>query len=62
MTDERKSKGNGVNGGIFGLAFLGVAVYYLQHATSFLDGALGLLKALVWPAVLMYKVFELLKL
>lgn len=48
-------------GGVYGLAFIGAAVYYIQHATSFLDGLLGVLKALVWPAMLMFKVLELLK-
>lgn len=47
--------------GIYCLAFIGAVVYYIQHATSFLDGLLGVLKALVWPAMLMYKVLELLK-
>ena len=53
-------KNNGFFGGIYGLSFLGAAVYYIQHATSFLGGLLGLLKALFWPSVIMYKVLELL--
>lgn len=48
-------------GGIYGLAFIGALVYYIQHATSFLNGLLGVLKAVFWPAVLMFKVLELLK-
>jgi len=47
-------------GGIYGLAFLGVAVYYIHHAASFWGGVLGVLQAMVWPAMLMYKVFSLL--
>jgi hypothetical protein len=47
-------------GGVYGLAFIGAAVYYIQHATSFLNGCVGLLKALFWPAVIMYKVLVLL--
>jgi hypothetical protein len=43
------------------LAFLGAVVYYLQHATSFWEGVLGVLKALVWPAMLIYKALEFLK-
>ena len=42
-------------GGIYGLAFLGAAVYYIQNAETFWMGALGVLKALVWPAILIYK-------
>jgi hypothetical protein len=51
----------GVSGGIYGIAFIGAMVYYFQHATTFWVGVLGFFKALFWPAVLMYKVLELLK-
>ena len=47
------------NGGaIYGLGFIGAAVYYISTATGFWDGVWGLVKALLWPAFL---VFELLK-
>jgi len=51
----------GMWGGMYGLAFLGGLVYYIQHATTFLSGVLGIFKAIFWPAVLMYKLLELLK-
>ncbi|MDD5593705.1 MAG: hypothetical protein PHG97_03045 [Candidatus Margulisbacteria bacterium] len=51
---------DGMFGGSYGLVFIGAAVYYIQHATSFLNGCVGLLKAIFWPAILMYKVLELL--
>ena len=54
-------KHNGMSGSFYGLAFLGGAVYYIRHAATFVAGVLGVVKALVWPAVLMYKVLELLK-
>ncbi|MFA5098333.1 MAG: hypothetical protein WC490_06915 [Candidatus Margulisiibacteriota bacterium] len=47
-------------GGLYGLAFIGAAVYYIQHASSFGQGLLGVLKALVWPALIMYKVLGML--
>jgi len=53
-------KEHGMFGGVYGLAFIGALVYYIQHSTSFLNGCLGILKAIVWPAMLMYKVLELL--
>jgi hypothetical protein len=37
------------------LGFLGAAVYYIQTATGFWMGVLGVLKALVWPAFLVYQ-------
>lgn len=48
-------------GGVYGLAFIGSAVYFIQQSTSFWAGVLGFLKAIVWPAVLMYKILQLLK-
>jgi hypothetical protein len=55
------SGSEGVSGGIYGLAFIGALIYYLIHATSFWDGVLGFLKALVWPAILIYMLLEFLK-
>jgi hypothetical protein len=51
----------GIWGGIYGMSFIGGVVYYIQHATTFWAGVLGIFKALFWPAVLMYKLLELLK-
>ncbi len=52
---------NSAAGGIYGLGFLGALVYYLQHASDLGDGVVGVLKALFWPAFLVYKVLEFLK-
>jgi hypothetical protein len=50
----------GAGGGIYGLAFIGAAVYYIQNAETFWMGVLGVLKSLVWPAILVYNLLELL--
>jgi hypothetical protein len=49
------------SGAVYGFGFIGALIYYLQHATTFGAGVLGILKAVVWPALLVLKVFELLK-
>ena len=54
-------KSDGFFGGIYGLAFIGAAVYFIQHANTFWGGVLGFFKALFWPAILMYKLLEFLK-
>ncbi|MFA4999857.1 MAG: hypothetical protein WC545_00650 [Patescibacteria group bacterium] len=54
-------KHQNVLNGIYGLAFIGALVYYLQHATTFWTGVIGFLKALVWPAFLVYRLLEFLK-
>ena len=48
--------GEGAGGGaIYGLGFLGAAIHYIQAASGFWAGVLGVLKALVWPAFLVYE-------
>lgn len=46
---------------VYGLGFIGAAVYFIQHAVGFWMGVLGFLKALVWPVFLVYKLLEFLK-
>lgn len=59
---EKKVRGGGkVSGGIYGLAFIGALIYFIQTATTFGMGLLGVLKAIVWPAILIYKVLQFLK-
>lgn len=43
--------------GFYFLGFLGAAIYFISHANGFWDGVLGFLKALVWPAFLVYEAF-----
>lgn len=60
--DDKKWKGgSGAGGGAYFLAMLGAAVYYLQHAHGFWNAVLGLLKALVWPAFLIYQLYTFLR-
>lgn len=42
----------------YGLGFIGAAVYYISTATSFWIGVLGFLKAIVWPAFLVFEAFK----
>ena len=51
----------GTAGGAYGLAFLGAAIYYIQHAATFWAGALGIVKAVLWPAFLVYHLLQFLK-
>ena len=59
--NDKRRITNGASGGIYGLAFIGALIYYLQHAATFGAGVLGILKAIVWPAFLVYKIMEYLK-
>ncbi len=42
-------------GGLYFLGFIGAAIYYVQNSTGFWGAVLAVLKAIVWPAFLVYK-------
>jgi hypothetical protein len=43
---------------VYGLGFIGAAVFYISQATTFWMGVVGFLKALVWPAFLVYEALK----
>jgi hypothetical protein len=45
-------------GTIYGLGFIGAAVFFISNTTGFWMGVLGFLKALVWPVFLVYYAFK----
>lgn len=53
-----KHGGGGSGGAFYGLGFIGALAYYLLTSNSYWAGFLGILKAILWPAFL---VFELMK-
>ena len=55
-------KCTGASEAIYGLGIIGAAFYYIQHAATFWIGVLGLIKAVFWPAIVLYRVLELLRL
>lgn len=56
--EHRHSHGGNWGGGVYGLGFIGAAIYFIQHAPNFGAGVLGVLKAIVWPVLLVYKFLE----
>lgn len=42
----------------YGLGVIGAMVYYISTASGFWMGVLGVLKALVWPAFLVYALLK----
>jgi hypothetical protein len=49
---------DGSNGAVYGLGFVGALVYFMQAASGFGEVITGFLKALVWPAYIVYKLLE----
>jgi hypothetical protein len=41
--------------GLYFMGFIGAAIYYISTASDFWVGVVGVLKAIVWPAFLVYE-------
>jgi hypothetical protein len=48
----------GASEAVYGFGLIGAWVYYISHATTFLMGALGILKGIFWPAMLVYELMK----
>lgn len=60
MENKPKSKIVQQSSAVYGIGLVGALVYFVSHAAGFWMGVLGVLKALVWPAFMVYKLFEFL--
>ena len=60
MIMKKDVKNNASSGAVYGLGFIGAAVYFITHSVGFWMGVVGFLKALVWPAFMVYEVFKFL--
>jgi hypothetical protein len=54
----RNFHGGSSAGAVYGLGFIGAVIYFISHATGFWIGVLGFLKAVVWPAILVFGAFK----
>lgn len=48
------------SGALYGLGFIGALVYYISTATGFWVGVWGVIKALLWPAFLIFELMTFL--
>ncbi|MGM0505521.1 MAG: hypothetical protein ACQESQ_12930 [Bacteroidota bacterium] len=55
---QKIQKNAPASGVVYGLGFIGAAIYFISNATGFWLGVLGFLKAIVWPAILVYEAFK----
>lgn len=49
---------NASSGAIYGLGFIGAAIYFISQTTGFWMGVVGFLKAIVWPVFFVYESFK----
>jgi hypothetical protein len=50
------------HGAMYFFGFIGAAIWFISNSTGFWMGVLGFLKAIVWPAFLVYEAFKYLAL
>jgi len=60
MSKSVKYANHGPMGGTYLVTYIGAAVYFVNHTVGFWGVVLALLKALVWPAFIVYHVLNLL--
>lgn len=53
-----KVKNHYTSGAVYGLGFIGAAIYYISVAAGFWVGVLGFLKAIIWPVFLIYEALK----
>lgn len=58
--DWNMNQNASLGGAVYGLGLIGAAIYFIAKATTFWMGVLGFIKALVWPAILVYEALKLL--
>jgi hypothetical protein len=49
-----------MGGAVYCLGLIGALIYYIQQADTLGQGVIGVLKAIVWPAILVYKTLGIL--
>lgn len=63
MSDDKKRNYQHNSGGgdaVYGLGLIGAAVFYIQQASGFWGVIVAILKALVWPAFVVYDLLKFL--
>ncbi len=55
--NSAKNWGSGCT--LYGLGFIGAAIYNIQQATGFWMGVWGVIKAIAWPAFVVHKLLGL---
>lgn len=53
--------GKGACDAVYGLGMIGALVFFWQNAPTLTDKLLAIAKAFVWPALVVYKVLEFLR-
>lgn len=56
--NKKMNSNSGTGGALYGIGLIGALVYWMKAAIGFGAVVTGILKALVWPAYIVYKLLE----
>ncbi len=54
----KQEHGSSSASAVYGLGFIGAIIYFISTASGFWMILLGVLKAIVWPAILVYEALK----
>ena len=55
---KKAIQNNPQSGAVYGMGFIGAAIYFISTASGFWIGVWGFIKAMFWPAFLVYEAFK----
>lgn len=61
MQSCRSWHGGSASDAVYGLGLIGALVFFWQHAPTFTDKLIAVIKALIWPALVVYKLLGFLQ-
>lgn len=61
MTKWKKERMGRVGDTVYGMGLIGALFYFIPQATSFGMGVVAVLKAIVWPALVVFHLLQFLK-
>lgn len=56
--DNYRHMNRGGGDAVYGFGFIGALIYFIQNADGFWMGVLGILQAIIWPVLVVYKLLE----
>lgn len=58
MSKGSNAGGAAGGGAVYGIGFVGAAVYYFSAADTFWEFVLAIPKALIWPGIVVYELLK----
>jgi len=61
MSKHKDNVNSGVGGALYFVGFLGAVIYFFQQGNNLSEYIIGFVKAIFWPAFMVYELFKFLQ-